>query len=164
MGGPDNAGLRQTDGSPPQFGAREPGAAYPQRRGAHGIAMNKHGQIALARIDRNGAPPEYDLPGGGVDPGEDDEAAIVREFLEETGLPVRPGRFVVRARQYWRTDKSETRNADFMIFEVFVSGPQSEPSEPDHTLVWKSPEDAIACVRHEAHAFALRIFIGERGA
>jgi ADP-ribose pyrophosphatase YjhB (NUDIX family) len=34
------------------------------------------------------------LPGGGVDPGETPEVAIVREFLEETGLSVRVKRQV----------------------------------------------------------------------
>jgi 8-oxo-dGTP diphosphatase len=162
MGGPDHSGFRQVDDAP-QFGVREPDAAYPIRRGAHGIAFDDRGLIALSRIERADGGVEYDLPGGGVDPGESDEGAMVREFLEETGLQVRPGRFVARVRQYWRTDRNETRNADFMIFEVFVCGPQSEPTEPGHTLVWKAPEDAIVCLRHEAHAFALRTFLAERG-
>lgn len=163
MGGPDHSGFRQMDDSP-QFGVREPDAAYPTRRGAHGVAFNEQGLIALARIERADGGVEYDLPGGGVDPGEADEAAMVREFMEETGLPVRAGRFIGRVRQYWRTDRNETRNADFQIFEVAVAGPAAQPSEPGHSLVWVDPQDAVRMVRHEAHAFALRAFLAERGA
>jgi 8-oxo-dGTP diphosphatase len=163
MGGPDHSGFREVDGAL-QFGAREFGAAYPTRRGAHGIACNGEGLIALSRIERADGGIEYDLPGGGVDPGETDEAALVREFMEETGLPVRAGRFVTRVKQYWRTDRDETRNADFQIFEVAVTGAASQPSEPDHSLVWMAPQDAISAVRHEAQAFALRTFLARRGA
>lgn len=164
MGGPDHSGLRNAGGAPPQFGAREPGADYPVRRGAHGIACNDQGLIALARIERADGGVEYDLPGGGVDPGEADEAAMVREFMEETGLPVRAGPLVTRVRQYWRTDRNETRNADFQIFEVTVTGPPAQPTEPGHSLVWMTPHDAIRAVRHQAHAFALRAFLAQRGA
>ena len=163
MGGPDHSGFREVDDAP-QFGAREPDAAYPTRRGAHGIACNDQGLIALSRIARADGGVEYDLPGGGVDPGEADEAAMVREFMEETGLPVRAGRFIARVKQYWRTDRDETRNADFQIFEVAVAGPAAQPSEPDHSLVWMAPQDAINSVRHPAHAFALRTFLAQRGA
>jgi 8-oxo-dGTP diphosphatase len=163
MGGPDHSGFREVDDAL-QFGARESGAAYPTRRGAHGIACNGDGMIALSRIVRADGGIEYDLPGGGVDPGEADEAAMVREFMEETGLPVRAGRFVTRVKQYWRTDRAETRNADFQIFEVAVAGPASQPSEPGHSLVWMALQDAIKSVRHEAHAYALRTFLAQRGA
>ena len=36
----------------------------------------------------------WSIPGGRVEPGEDDETAVVREVAEETGLRVRPVRHV----------------------------------------------------------------------
>ena len=39
------------------------------------------------------------MPGGRVEPGEDDAAALVREMQEETGLQVVPGPLVGRVRR-----------------------------------------------------------------
>jgi 8-oxo-dGTP pyrophosphatase MutT (NUDIX family) len=39
------------------------------------------------------------VPGGRVEPGEDDAAALVREMLEETGLVIQPGDLVGRVRR-----------------------------------------------------------------
>lgn len=36
----------------------------------------------------------WEFPGGKVEPGESDEAALVREFLEEFGIVVRPQRLL----------------------------------------------------------------------
>jgi 8-oxo-dGTP diphosphatase len=41
----------------------------------------------------------WSVPGGRVEPGEDDAAALVREMAEETGLLVRPGELVGRVRR-----------------------------------------------------------------
>ncbi|GHE10540.1 NUDIX hydrolase [Klenkia taihuensis] len=40
----------------------------------------------------------WSVPGGRVEPGEDDATAVVREVLEETGLRVRPGAEAGRVR------------------------------------------------------------------
>ena len=59
----------------PQFGVRRPGLVYKDRPAAFGIARREDGRIALVRVKK----PEgtwRDLPGGAVDPGEDEAQAI----------------------------------------------------------------------------------------
>lgn len=63
------------------------------------IVRDGAGQLLLVQ---RGHPPEegrWSLPGGRVEPGEDLEAAVVREVREETGLLVIPGEPVGRVRR-----------------------------------------------------------------
>ncbi|NDU76086.1 NUDIX domain-containing protein [Actinomadura sp. DSM 109109] len=56
-----------------------------------GIVRDAEGRLLLVR---RGHPPGeglWSVPGGRVEPGEDDPAAVARELREETGLDVRPG-------------------------------------------------------------------------
>ncbi len=69
-----------------QFGTRLAGLDYGPRAGAYGVLFHD-GRIACARVGYEGF--TYDLPGGGIDPGETPEMAVEREFIEETGLRVR---------------------------------------------------------------------------
>lgn len=146
----------------PQFGVMLPGVDYPVRAGAHGILRNESGLVAVVCIGRAKGAPQYDLPGGGVDPEESEEGALVREFAEETGLHVAPVRLVCRVGQYWRKDNITPRNSQFAIFEAQIVGAGGQPTEPHHVLEWTAPEDAIAKVRHEAHAWALRMYLQSR--
>jgi ADP-ribose pyrophosphatase YjhB (NUDIX family) len=59
-----------------------------------GILFDAHGRLLLIR--RGHAPGRglWSLPGGRVEPGEDDAATLVREMAEETGLVVTPGAHV----------------------------------------------------------------------
>lgn len=60
-----------------------------------GALVHDHdGRILLVRRARPPSAGLWSLPGGHVEPGEDDASAIVREVAEETGLQVRPGRLV----------------------------------------------------------------------
>lgn len=143
-----------------QFGQTQPGLTYLERTSAYGICPRAESQIALVQIGKR-APFEFDLPGGGVEASEDEAAALMREFLEETGLTVWPTRVLGRAGQFW-VNKGEPRNSLSTFYEVELSADDSPPSEPDHILTWCSPAEALSKVRHEAHAWAILHWLRER--
>ena len=53
-------------------------------QGVFAIIVNDEGKVLIKR--RTDANQHWDLPGGGVDDGESDIAALVREVTEETGM------------------------------------------------------------------------------
>ncbi|MBC3190213.1 NUDIX domain-containing protein [Pseudonocardia sp. C8] len=59
-----------------------------------GILFDPDGRLLLVRRANDPGRGLWSVPGGRVEPGEDDHAAVVRELAEETGLTVRPGRLV----------------------------------------------------------------------
>ena len=59
-----------------------------------GVGAVVHDAAGRLLVVRRGRPPHaglWSIPGGRVEPGEDDAAAVVRELAEETGLAVRVG-------------------------------------------------------------------------
>lgn len=136
-----------------QFGVTQPGLTYLERMSAYGICPRGEAQIAIVQIGAK-APYEYDLPGGGIEAKEDEAAALMREFQEETGLTVWPTRVIGRAGQFW-VNKGEPRNSLATFYEVELSSSDGDPTEKDHARVWMSPTEALTKLRHEAHAWAL---------
>jgi 8-oxo-dGTP diphosphatase len=60
-----------------------------RRIGVYGVSLDEAGRVLLVRgAPASKRPGEWQLPGGGVDHGEDPSRALVREFDEETGLDV----------------------------------------------------------------------------
>lgn len=62
------------------------------------VVHDERGRLLLVQ---RGNPPSrglWTVPGGRVEPGETEEAAVVREVAEETGLQVRAGALVGRVR------------------------------------------------------------------
>lgn len=140
------------------FGRAEPGVEYRDRPCAFGIA-GKDGMIACVRVER-GDRSYIDLPGGAVDGDETEAEALAREFLEETGLRVRGIACIGRTAQVFRRSTGEPlRNlSGVWTAEVLGQAPESK-IEVDHELVWMPPLEALTQVRHEAHAWAIALWL-----
>ena len=143
-----------------QFGARIEGRDYKPRQGAYGILW-RDGLIACAQIGYSDF--EYDLPGGGIDPGETPEQAVVREFGEETGLEVRVKAPVTELMHYFISDSGTAYNNHCHFFEVELTRELRELKvEPDHELVWLNPLQTLVCLKNEGFAWALTLWLRAR--
>lgn len=148
----------------PQFGTPDPGRLYRDRPAAFGV-LERGGEIALVRVEKPGYASWLDLPGGALDPGEDDAAALVREFGEETGLVVSAGAVLGRADQYFVNTDGETFNNRQALFEARLVGEAPALKiEDDHTLVWRTPLEAVSRLRHASHAWAVAAWLRARAA
>lgn len=143
-----------------QFGRTEPGKTYTERPSVYGICIRQDSRVAVVRIGAQ-APYQYDLPGGGIEAGESDAEALIREFEEETGLTVWPIRNLGRAGQFWNNGGKPT-NSLASFFEVELTSADGRPSEPDHELVWLPVDEAIRKVRHDSHAWIIVWFERDR--
>jgi len=142
------------------FDAPERGLEYKHRWAAFGIAEGADGTIALVQVRKPGRDPYFDLPGGAVDGGEDETAAVVREFGEETGLVVEVGRRVIEVSQPFLKSDGQPVCNNGGIYVVTVVGEKPELKvEDDHALVWLDPRDAVVALRHDAHAWAVAAWL-----
>ena len=142
------------------FDAPERGLEYKHRWAAFGIAEGANGTIALVQVRKSGREPYFDLPGGAVDGGEDETAAVVREFGEETGLVVEVGRRVIEVSQPFLKSDGQPVCNNGGIYVVTVVGERPDLKvEDDHALVWLDPRDAVVALRHDAHAWAVAAWL-----
>jgi 8-oxo-dGTP diphosphatase len=144
-----------------QFGTPRAGIDYRRRPTAFGLAFDD-ARLACVRVDR-GAGSYFDLPGGAVDGDETEAEALVREFVEETGLAVRPVERFAEAGQYFhKSDGAPLNNVGgFWIAERLSLDPAAK-TEADHELVWLHPHTALNDLRHDAHAWAVAAWLRHR--
>ncbi len=140
-----------------QFGHADPGLTYRPRTGAYGILL-KDGRIACAQIGYSRF--SYDLPGGGVDPGETPEQAVRREYLEETGLEVTVGALVAEFNHYWIHEDGTPYNNHCLIYETALKAERpSAKTEADHELIWLPPLEVIKRLKNEGYAWAMVLWL-----
>jgi 8-oxo-dGTP diphosphatase len=144
-----------------QFGLADPGVDYLWRPTAFGLVF-RDGLLACVRVTRD--TPYFDLPGGAVDGEETEEEALVREFGEETGLTVRPVERLLEAGQVFRkSDGQPVNNVGGVWLAEELSFDPAAKVEDDHTLVWLEPTRALAQLRHDAHAWAVGVWLRRQG-
>lgn len=136
-----------------QFGQADPDTDYLLRPAVFGLVFHDE-KIACVRVTRD--TPYFDLPGGAIDGDETEQQALMREFVEETGMTVRPLERIAEAGQYFRkSDGAPVNNLGaFWIGERLALEP-ARKVETDHELVWLHPRTALADLRHDAHAWAV---------
>ena len=60
------------------------------RRGVVGLIFRENRVLVIRRSATVVAPMKWCFPGGGIEPGETQDEALVREFREELGVEIRP--------------------------------------------------------------------------
>jgi len=72
------------------------------RRGAVAVIVRQGRFLVIRRAESVVAPGAYCFPGGGIEPGEAEPAALVRELDEELAIIVRPVRLLWRSTTPWK--------------------------------------------------------------
>lgn len=136
-----------------QFGRPDEGLVYVERPATFGLVFHEQ-KLACVRVTRD--IPYYDLPGGAVDGDETEAQALIREFIEEAGMTVRPIERLVETGQYFRkSDGSPVNNIGGVWIAEMTALEPDRKVEADHELVWLHPRRALAELRHDAHAWAV---------
>lgn len=136
-------------GEPPQNGRR-----YRRRAGAYAILW-RDGRLLLTHQNRPW--PEYQLPGGGIDPGESPLRALHREVFEETGWRLGAARRLGAFRRFTYMPEydlwAEKLCTIYLARPVLRLGP---PSEAGHTAHWIDPVDAVTLLGNPGDAAFLK--------
>jgi 8-oxo-dGTP diphosphatase len=120
----------------------KPGQRYRRRPGVYAVLLR--GNSILTTFQQ--APvPEFQLPGGGIDAGEQPVAALHREVIEETGWKIGLIRRIGAFRRFTYMPEydlwAEKLCTVYLARPVLCLGP---PSEAGHTAVWLPVDDAVA--------------------
>lgn len=88
-----------------------------QQACAGGFIRNKFGEILFVRRSENDSflPGNWELPGGGVEYGENIEKTLRREIKEECGLDVEVGFPVAVSNYYIKDDKKEIQRIEVIF-------------------------------------------------
>lgn len=125
-----------------RYGERiERGRRYRDRIGVYAVLL-RAGRVLLTH---QAEPlPEWQLPGGGIDPGESPLATLHREVLEETGWTIHP---LCRLGAFQRfTYMPEYDLWARKVCHVYLARPamrHGPPTEPGHAAGWFLPQAAL---------------------
>ena len=139
-------------GEPPQ-----PMRQYRRRPGAYAVLL-RGAQVLLTH--QSTPVPEFQLPGGGVDPGESPVRALHREVLEETGWRIAPLRRLGVFRRFAYMPGYDLW-AD-KLCTIYLARPLrsvSPPSEPGHAAVWMPVREAVDRLGNDGDRAFLRALI-----
>ncbi|MDR5652633.1 NUDIX hydrolase [Ruixingdingia sedimenti] len=136
-------------GDSPQSGIR-----YRRRPGVYAVLLR--GRDVL--LTHQSAPvPEFQLPGGGIDPGEQALPALHREVREETGWSMAVTRRLGAFRRF--TYMPEYDLWAEKLCTVYLARPVARlgpPSEPGHRAIWAPIGTAVGLLGNDGDRHFLR--------
>ncbi len=135
--------------------AVQAGQLYKLRPGAYAVLARGPEILVTFQEEPN---PEFQLPGGGIDPGESPLTALHREVREETGWRIASPRKLGAFRRF--TYMPEYDLWAEKICHIYLATPVlrlSPPTEPGHTALWMTPDLAADMLENEGdRVFLLR--------
>ncbi|MBV1868944.1 MAG: NUDIX hydrolase [Marinosulfonomonas sp.] len=138
--------------------AVQPGKPYRKRPGAYAVIARDNAVLLTHQAYPKS---EFQLPGGGIDPGESPYQALRREVIEETGWSITGLRKLGVYRRFVFMPEYDMWAEK--IAHVFLARPvraQSEPSEYGHTAVWTSTQTAIDLLANDGDRAFVQRMIG----
>lgn len=115
----------------PGLGAADVANAVPyQRIAAYAVVRSTRGVLMTELSARTNAAGLWNLPGGGLDPGEDPTDAVVREVHEETSQHVSDVRLLTVRTRHWVGRAPNGRVEDFHAVRLFHTAHCAEPTDP----------------------------------
>ena len=90
-----------------------------QRVAAYAVVRSSRGILLTELSERTNAAGMWNLPGGGLDPGEEPSDAVVREVHEETGQRVSQVRLLTVLTRHWVGRAPSGRVEDFHAVRLF---------------------------------------------
>lgn len=132
----------------PRFGqSPRPGQTYRLRPGVYAVLLRR-GQVLLTF---QSAPHfEYQLPGGGIDPGEQPLPALHREVREETGWAIAAPRRIGAFRRFtFMPEYGFWAEKLCTIYAARPLRPLGPPSEPGHRAEWLPARLALSLLANE---------------
>jgi 8-oxo-dGTP diphosphatase len=135
------------------------GQHYIRRPGVYAVLLQGDHILATHQAE---PVPEFQLPGGGIDRGEQPIAALHREVLEETGWRIAISCRLGAFRRF--TYMPEYDLWAEKVCSVYLARPVrrlGQPSETGHTAIWLPLEEAITRLGNAGDRAMLTRFLNQ---
>lgn len=134
------------------------GQTYRRRPGVYAVLWRDGSLLATHQAEPR---PEFQLPGGGIDPGEHPIAALHREVFEETGWKIDVTRRLGAFRRF--TYMPEYDLWAEKVCTVYLARPVRRlgpPTEAGHTAVWMTVDAALRHLGNDGDRGMLARLVG----
>ena len=134
----------------PTFGTPPSDDAAVVRPSAYAVIPNARGDFAIVEADEGTM-----LPGGGADPLETTDAAVVREVEEECALRIHVKGSLGDAIQFVHSTRNSThfeKRSNFVVGDIVAPADRT----PEHRTLWLPLHAAAEAMTYESHQWALK--------